>query len=69
MKLSNEPPEGYVDHVRKTALSASNEIGIEAGAKILEEGLKAWPSELDASIKWVVMERKKLKSHPEYRAD
>jgi len=50
MKRSNEPPEGYVDHVRRMALSASEEVGIEAGAKILVEGLKEWPSELDAAI-------------------
>ncbi|MDR6734152.1 hypothetical protein [Sphingobacterium sp. 2149] len=69
MKLSKEPPTGYVDHIRKTALSASQEVGIEAGAKILEEGLKAWPDELEAAIKWVVMERRKFKSHPEYQGD
>ncbi len=61
MKLSKQPPEGYVNHVRESALSASQNVGIEAGAKILEDGLKAWPDELDAAIKWVVMERKKLK--------
>lgn len=61
MKLSKEPPEGYIDHIRKMALSAAQVVGIEAGAKILEDGLKAWPGELDAAIKWVVMERKKLK--------
>ncbi|CAM3543754.1 hypothetical protein [Sphingobacterium prati] len=61
MKLSKEPPTGYIDHIRKMALSAAQGVGIEAGARILEEGLKAWPSELDAAIKWIVMERKKLK--------
>jgi len=59
MKLSNKPPIGYVDHVRKTALSAAQGVGIEAGAKILEEGLKQWPDELEAAIKWVVKERSK----------
>jgi len=61
MKLSKQPPIGYVDHIRKTALSAAQGVGIEAGARILEEGLKQWPEELDAAIKWIVMERKKLK--------
>jgi len=61
MKLSKQPPEGYVNHIRESALLASQNVGIEAGAKILEDGLKAWPDELNAAIKWVVMERKKLK--------
>ena len=61
MKLSKQPPIGYVDHIRKTALSAAQGVGIEAGARILEEGLKQWPEELDDAIKWIVMERKKLK--------
>lgn len=62
MKLSKQPPTGYVDHVRKTALSAAQGVGIEAGAKILEEALKAWPDELEAAIKWVVKERRKTKA-------
>lgn len=62
MKLSKQRSQGYVDHVRKMALSASEEVGIETGAKTLEEGLKEWPSELDDAIKWVVMERKKAKA-------
>jgi hypothetical protein len=61
MELSKQPPEGYVDHVRNSALLAAQNVGIETGAKILEEGLKQWPDELDAAIKWVVKERKKLK--------
>lgn len=61
MKLSKEPPTGYIEYVRKSALSVSLAVGIEAGARILEESLKAWPDELDAAIKWIVMERKKLK--------
>jgi len=46
MKLSKQPPDGYVNHVRESALLA-------------EEGLKQWPDELDAAIKWVVKERRK----------
>lgn len=61
MKLSKELPAGYVDHIRKSALMAANGVGIEAGARILEEGLKEWPNELDAATKWLVMERKKVK--------
>lgn len=61
MKLSKQPPLGYIEYVRKSALSAAQVVGIEAGARILEESLKAWPDELDAAIKWIVMERKKLK--------
>lgn len=61
MKLSKEPPVGYVDHLRKSALMAANGVGIEAGVRILEEGLKKWPQELDAATKWLVMERKKVK--------
>jgi hypothetical protein len=61
MKLSKEPKEGYVDHVRKSALMAAQGVGIEAGARILEESLKRWPDELEAAIKWIVEERKKLK--------
>ncbi|WP_286894937.1 MULTISPECIES: hypothetical protein [Sphingobacterium] len=59
MKLSKQPPIGYIDHIRKTALLAAQNVGIETGAKILEEGLKAWPDELEAAIKWVVKERRK----------
>ncbi|MDR6736282.1 hypothetical protein [Sphingobacterium sp. 2149] len=62
MKLSKEPPTGYVDYIKKTALSAAQCVGIEAGAKIQEEGLKAWPDELDSAIKWVVLERKKVEA-------
>lgn len=40
MKLSKELPAGYVDNIRKTALSAAQGVGIEAGARILEEELK-----------------------------
>lgn len=61
MKLSKEPPIGHVDHMKKTALSAAEVVGIEAGMRILEEGLNKWPDELEAAIKWVVTERKKLK--------
>ncbi|MCW8309628.1 hypothetical protein K7A41_00105 [Sphingobacterium sp. InxBP1] len=61
MKLSKELPAGYVDHIRKSALMAANGVGIEAGMRIVEEGLKEWPQELDAAIKWLVMERKKAK--------
>lgn len=59
MKLSKRPPDGYVNHVRESALLAAQNVGIETGAKILEEGLKQWPDELDAAIKWVVKERRK----------
>ncbi|MDM1293398.1 hypothetical protein HX021_03710 [Sphingobacterium sp. N143] len=62
MKLSKHPPIGYVDHIKKSALSAAQGVGIEAGMLIVEEGLKKWPDELDAAIKWVVMERKRIKS-------
>ena len=63
MKLSKHPPIGYVDHIKKSALLAAQGVGIEAGMRIVEEGLKKWPDELDAAIKWVVMERKRIKSN------
>ncbi len=40
MELSKQPPDGYVNHVRESALLAAQNVGIETGAKILEEGLK-----------------------------
>lgn len=61
MKINKEPPVGYVDHMKRSALLASQGVGIEAGVRILTEGLKQWPKELDDSIRWVVMERKRLK--------
>lgn len=62
MKICKQPPDGYVNHVRESALLAAQNVGIETGAKILEEGLKQWPDELDAAIKWVVKERRKIKA-------
>ncbi|WP_286753889.1 MULTISPECIES: hypothetical protein [Sphingobacterium] len=47
--------------MRRSALLASQEVGIEAGVRILTEGLKQWPKELEDSIRWVVLERKRLK--------
>ncbi len=61
MKINKQPPVGYVDHMRQSALLASQGVGIEAGVRILTEGLKQWPKELDESIRWVVLERKRLK--------
>ena len=61
MKINKEPPVGYVDHMRRSALLASQGVGIEAGVRILTEGLKQWPKELEDSIRWVVMGRKRLK--------
>lgn len=61
MKISKLPPQGYVDHLKRSALMASKGVGIEAGIRILTEGLKEWPQELDESIRWIVMERKRLK--------
>ncbi len=61
MKINKEPPVEYVDHMRRSALLASQEVGIEAGVRILTEGLKQWPKELEDSIRWVVLERKRLK--------
>jgi hypothetical protein len=58
MKLSKIPPIGYVDHLKESALLASEGVGIESGMRILEEGLKEWPEELEQSIRWVVKERK-----------
>ncbi|WON94748.1 hypothetical protein [Sphingobacterium sp. UGAL515B_05] len=60
MKLSNKPPIGYLDHMKKSALLAADGVGIEAGIRILEEGLKEWPGEFDKAVRWVVLERKKL---------
>jgi len=60
MKLSNKPPIGYVDHMKNSALLAADGVGIEAGIRILEEGLKEWPEELNEAVRWVVKERKKL---------
>lgn len=60
MKLSKEPPIGYVDHMKKSALLAADGVGIEAGIRILEEGLKEWPAEFEEAVRWVVKERKKL---------
>lgn len=61
MKLTKQPPADYLDHFMITALSAAQSVGIEAGAKILEEALKAWPEELEGAIKCGFMERTKLK--------
>lgn len=61
MQINKEPPVGYVEHMKRSALMASQGVGIEAGVRILTEGLKQWPKELDDSIRWVVMERKRLK--------
>ncbi len=41
MKLSKEPPQGYIEHIRRTALSAAQGVGIEAGARITRRGAKA----------------------------
>lgn len=60
--LSDAPALGYVGHIRNSALSAARAVGIEAGMRIVEEGLKEWPSELEAAKRWVVMERKKGKA-------
>ena len=61
MEINKELPVGYVDHMRRSALLASQGLGIEAGVRIITEGLKQWPEELEDSIIWVVMERKRLK--------
>jgi hypothetical protein len=61
MKLSKEPPIGYVDHIRKSALYAAQVVGIESSANILEESLKAWPDELEAAIKCIAEEMDKTK--------
>ncbi|MDQ1150172.1 hypothetical protein QE382_002156 [Sphingobacterium zeae] len=61
MKISKLPPQGYVEHMKRSALMASQGVGIEAGIIILTEGLKQWPQELDDCIRWVVGERKRLK--------
>lgn len=61
MKINKESPIGYVDHMRRSALLASQGVGIEAGIRILNEGLKQWPKELEDSVRWVVMERRRLK--------
>jgi len=42
MKLSKQPPTGYIDHIEKTALSAAQGVGIEVGGTILEGALKTW---------------------------
>lgn len=61
MKINKLPPTGYVEHMKRSALLASQGVGIEAGVLILTEGLKQWPEELEDSIRWVVIERKRLK--------
>ncbi|WP_282635799.1 hypothetical protein [Sphingobacterium thalpophilum] len=63
MKINILPPDGYVEHMKRSALLASQAVGIEAGIRILTEGLKQWPEELEACVKWVVMERKRLKEN------
>lgn len=60
MKINKLPPQGYVEHMKHSALMASQGVGIEAGIRILTEGLKEWPQELDDSIRWIVMERKRF---------
>ncbi|WP_312363942.1 hypothetical protein [Sphingobacterium sp.] len=60
MKISKLPPEGYVEHMKRSALMAAQGVGIEAGIIILTEGLKKWPQDLEDAIRWVVLERKRL---------
>ncbi|WP_313553004.1 hypothetical protein [Sphingobacterium multivorum] len=59
MKLTDKIPIGHAEHLRNTALSVSINVGIEGAIKILNEGLGRWPDELEASVKWVVKERRK----------
>lgn len=60
MKISKLPPQGYVEHMKRSALMAAQGVGIEAGIIILTEGLKKWPQDLEDAIRWVVLERKRL---------
>ncbi|MFD1770847.1 hypothetical protein [Sphingobacterium suaedae] len=53
MILTSEPPEGYIEYIRQSALSVSQAVGVEAGKRILHEALESWTSELDDALKWL----------------